>query len=88
MDVSGITGMGEPLNGFAMGALPLGFGTELAIGEFVGDGFSNMTETDREHIIMQCKDARSKEEMQRILDSAVPGGNLSDVMDHNEGRTL
>ncbi len=88
MDVSGITGMGEPLNGFAMGVLPLGFGTELALNESVMHEFRNMTETEREHIIMRCKDARSKEEMQKIVDSMVPEGNLSDVTDHNEGRTL
>ena len=41
-----------------------------------------LTETHREHIIMRCKDARSMEEVRRILREEVPDGGMSDVYEH------
>ena len=49
--------------------LPLGFTMALAMNEPAMQAYSKMTETEKEHIILRCKDARSKEEMRRIVDS-------------------
>lgn len=70
MDSNGTSMGGYPFNG-----LPLGFGMALAMNEAAMRGYAGLSETEREHIIMRCKDARSKEEMQKIVDSLVPEGN-------------
>uniref|UniRef100_UPI0040564562 hypothetical protein n=1 Tax=Acetatifactor sp. TaxID=1872090 RepID=UPI0040564562 len=80
MDTNGMSMGGYPLTG-----LPLGFGMALAMNEPAMRGYAGLTETEREHIIMKCKDARSKEEMQRIVDSLVPDGNVSSLYEHGEG---
>lgn len=77
MDVNGLGAQGSPMAG-----LPLGFGMALAMNEPAMRGYAGLTETEREHIIMQCKDARSKEEMQQIVDSLVPGQNMSSLYEH------
>lgn len=61
--------------------LPLGFGFALARNEVAMQRYAELTETEKEHIIMKCKDAKSKAEMQKIVDSLVPDGNLSSVFE-------
>lgn len=84
MDGNGITGVGTGAGGFAFTELPLGFGMALAMNERAMRGYAGMTETEREHIIMKCKDARTKEEMQKIVDSLVPDGDITNVTEHHD----
>ncbi len=74
MDGKGLSGGAFPLT-----ELPLGFGMALAMNEGAMRGYANLTETEREHLIMRCKDARSKEEMQKIVDSLVPGESITSI---------
>lgn len=72
---------GSPLNGsgdsgFPFTELPLGFGMALAMNENAMQGYARLTEDEKEHIIMKCKDATSKEEMRKIVDSLVPDGDV------------
>lgn len=80
MDTSGTSIGGVPLSG-----IPMGFGMALAMNEPAMRSYAGLTETEREHIIMKCKDARSKEEMQKIVDSLIPDGNVNNLYEHGEG---
>ncbi len=77
MDTNGMSLGGAPLTG-----IPLGFGMALAMNEPAMRTYAGMTETEREHIIMRCKDASSKEEMRQIVDSLVPEGNVNNLFEH------
>ena len=83
MDLNRMTPGGAPTSGIPMG-LPLGFGMGLAMNESAMKGYAELTETEREHIINRCKDARSKDEMQKIIDSLVPDGNVNNLYEHND----
>lgn len=52
--------------------IPLGLGVPLAMNDSVREGGSNLTEAEKEHIILKCKDARTKGEMDKIVDSLAP----------------
>ena len=74
MDTNGL-----PTEGYPLTELPLGFGMALAMNEGAMYGYARLTETDKEHLIMRCKDARSKEEMQKIVDSLATGESISSI---------
>ncbi len=59
--------------------LPMGFAFALARNEVAMQRYTQMTESEKEQVILKCKDARSKAEMQKLVDSLVPGGGLSSV---------
>ncbi|MBQ6695168.1 MAG: hypothetical protein IJN16_00515 [Lachnospiraceae bacterium] len=59
--------------------LPMGFAFALARNEAAMQRYTQMTESEKEQIILKCKDARSKAEMQKLVDSLVPDGGLSSV---------
>ncbi len=61
--------------------LPLGFGFALARNTVAMQRYGELTESEKEQIILRCKDAKSKAEMQRIVDSLVPDGNLSSAFE-------
>lgn len=61
--------------------LPLGFGFALARNEAAMQNYSALSESEKEQIILRCKDAKSKTEMQRIVDSLVPDGNASSLFE-------
>ncbi|HKM23070.1 MAG TPA: hypothetical protein VJZ01_13640 [Lachnospiraceae bacterium] len=50
-------------------AMPLGLSMAVTMNEQAKAGFESLSETEKEHIILKCKDAKSKEEMDRIIDS-------------------
>ena len=71
-------------NGMAVGTLgitdiPLGFGFALATNEEAMRNYANLTETEREHLIMRCKDAKSKDEMQKIVNSLVDDADVGAI---------
>lgn len=74
MDTNGL-----PVEGYPLTELPLGFGMALAMNEGAMRGYASLSETEREHLILRCKDARSKEEMQRIVDSLAPGESAEGI---------
>lgn len=53
-------------------SLPLGLGVPLAMNDGVREGFNHLSETEKEHVILKCKDARTKGEMDKIIDSLSP----------------
>lgn len=77
MDIGGTNGE----NGFPFTALPLGFGMALAMNEPAMRGYAGLTETEKEHLILRCKDARSKKEMEKIVNSLAPGGDFRSIVD-------
>lgn len=80
MDVNGMSTGGFPFTG-----LPVGLGMALAMNEPAMKSYAGLSETEREHLIMRCKDASSKEEMRKIVDSLVPEGNVNNLFEHGEG---
>ena len=58
-------------------AFPL---NELAMNEQAMQGYAALTETEKEHLILRCRDAGSKEEMERIVASLVPGESAESVI--------
>lgn len=49
--------------------LPLGLGMGLIMNRHARDSFEGLSETEKEHIIFKCKDAKSKKEMDKIINS-------------------
>lgn len=43
--------------------MPLGLAMALAMNERAKTGFEGLSETEKEHVILKCKDAKTKEEM-------------------------
>ncbi len=63
--------------GYPFAQLPLGFGMALTMNERAMDGYAQLTESQKEQLIMRCRDARSKSEMERIVNELVPEGNIN-----------
>lgn len=40
-------------------------------------GYDSLSETEKEHLILRCKDAKSKEERDKIIDSVSSGGDIA-----------
>lgn len=59
--------------------MPLGLAMALAMNERAKTGFEGLSETEKEHVILKCKDAKTKEEMDRIISSISPTENISDL---------
>lgn len=70
MDKIGIGGI-PPFDG-----VPLGFGMALAMNERALSGYAKMTEAEKEELINRSKDAKSKEEMERIVNSITDRENI------------
>ena len=65
------TDISETAGGVGLRELPMGFGMALAMKEPAMKSYAGLTESEKEHLILSCKDAKTKEEMQRIVDSLV-----------------
>ncbi len=61
------------------GNLPLGLSMAVAMNEQVKAVYDSLSETEKEHLIMRCKDAKSKEEMDRIIASLDPAENVGSL---------
>lgn len=81
MDIGSTMNNGQSNEGSPLAALPLGFGMALAMNEKAMQAYSGLSESQKEHIIMKCKDARSKAEMRKIVDSLVPDGNANSLFE-------
>lgn len=70
-DLSGLNYYGGTIPGNVMPMSSMPFGYNLAINNQSENG-QNLTETQKEHLILKCKDAQSKEEVDKILGSLAP----------------
>lgn len=68
--------------------LPLGFGMELAANEPALRGYAGLTEAQKEEIIMRCKDVKTKEQMQEIVDSLAPHTDIQEVYEEEKEHFL
>lgn len=78
MDMNGTNGMASGTYGLT--DIPLGFGFALAMNEPAMGAYAALSETEKEQLIMKCRDAKSKEEMQRIVDSLVTDRDATGIM--------
>ena len=60
---------GSPADGFPFTELPLGFGMALAMNEKALNSYAKLTEAEKEEVIKQSRGARSKAEMEHIVNS-------------------
>lgn len=72
--MTGMTGSGTPL---PLTGMPFGISAAMSDNEAAMNGFANLTETEKEHLILRCKDARSKEEVQKIVNSLAPDAGVA-----------
>lgn len=78
-----------PLGAIPLGVTPFGLGMNLMVNEGAMQGYSKLTETEKEHLIMRCRDARSKDEMQKIVDDLAPGTDVRAIMqEERDGRIV
>lgn len=80
MDFNGISGDGIS----SSEGIPVGFGINLMTNEAAMQGYAKLTEAEKEHLIMSCRDARSRNEMQRIVDNLVPGTDVQAIMNEEK----
>ncbi len=59
--------------------LPLGLSMALMMDDQTKSGYDSLSETEKEHLILKCKDAKSKEEMDRIMASISPEERVEDL---------
>ncbi|MBQ2804232.1 MAG: hypothetical protein IJF07_10085 [Lachnospiraceae bacterium] len=79
---------GLPIEGFPLTGLPTGFGMALAMNEAAMQGYAKLTESEKEQLMMRCRDARSKEEMQRIVNSLAPDVSADVVLSEAQDKLL
>ncbi|MCX4305438.1 MAG: hypothetical protein OSJ69_06515 [Acetatifactor sp.] len=82
MDINGANG----ITGAGMGQqeMPIGLGFALAANEPAMKGYAALTEAEKEQLLLRCKDAKSKDEMQRIVDSLVPDTDVRAIMEEEK----
>ena len=88
MDINGIGGSGVLNDGTMFSDLPVGFGMALAMDEAAMSGYAGLTEAEKEKIILRCKDARTKGQMQEIVDSLAPGTDIQEVIEEEKEQFL
>ena len=62
-----------------MTGLPLGLSMALMGNDQIRSGYDSLSETEKEHLILKCKDAKNKEEMDRIMASISPDERVEDL---------
>ena len=79
---SGITGSGYSAGLFS--DLPVGFGMSLIMNDAAMQGYAALSEAQKEAVIMRCKDARTKTQMQEIVDSLAPGTDVQEILEEEK----
>ena len=59
--------------------LPQGLGMALMMNERAKEGYERLSETEKEHIILKCKDAKTKAEMDKIVNSLSSSEGITDL---------
>ncbi|MDE6673888.1 MAG: hypothetical protein K2K19_03620 [Acetatifactor sp.] len=63
--------------GYPLSQVPLGLSLDMMENEAARDRQADMTESEKERLLMRCLDARSDKEMRRIVRDEVPEGRIS-----------
>mgnify|MGYP001087318132 FL=1 len=80
MDMYGLAG-GVTGTGYGLTDIPLGYEMAAMAGHDPNlVGYAGLSETDKEHMILRCKDAQNREEMERIVDTVAPGMNVQALL--------
>ncbi len=58
---------------------PFGLGIAMMINSNSRNDYDRLSETEKEHIILKCKDARSKDEVDRIVNTFA-GNDAGDLI--------
>lgn len=80
MNGSGFAKTGMGLRDF----MSAGYGVNPATNETAMDGYGRLTEAEKEQLLMQCRDARTEDEMKRVVDSMVPGTDVQAVVEEEK----
>lgn len=64
---------------YQTGNLPVGLPMSVVMNEQTRAGFERLSEAEKEHLILKCKDAKSEEEVDQILSSLNPTEDLGDL---------
>ena len=71
-------------NGIPFLDLPLGFGMSRSLNETALQGYAGLTEAQKEDVILHCKDAKTKDQMQKVVDSLAPGTDIQEVYEEEK----
>lgn len=77
MDLNGMAFGAAAEAGYPLSMVPLGLDLDMTENVAVQGGRANMTESEKEQLLMRCLDARSDKEMRRIVAEEVPEGRVS-----------
>ena len=59
--------------------LPLGLSMAILANDQTKSRYEGLSETEKEHLILKCKDAKNKAEMDRIVASISPAERVEDL---------
>lgn len=85
MDFNGMAYGAAAEAGYPLSMVPLGLDLDMMENEAALGGGSNMTESEKEQLLMRCLDARSDKEMRRIVANEVPEGRVSSLFEGPAG---
>lgn len=77
MDFNGIAYGVSAEAGYPLSEVPLGLNLDMMENEAARDRQADLTESEKEQLLMRCLDARSDREMRRIVKEEVPEGRIS-----------
>lgn len=89
MDLNGIGGIGAGgYNAGMFSDLPVGFGMSLIMNDAAMQGYAGLSEAQKEAVILRCKDAKTKAQMQEIVDSLAPGTDVQEILEEEKDSFL
>lgn len=65
------------------GVMPVGYDYDAAPGlrEMAMNGYGGLTESQKESIIMHCKDVKTRKQMQDVVSAIAPGMDIQEVFE-------
>lgn len=85
MDFNGTAYGAAAEAGYPLSMVPLGLDLNMMENEAAHDMSSGMTESEKEQLLMRCRDAKSDREMRRIVEEEVPEGRISALFEGPAG---
>ena len=77
MDFNGTAFGAAAEAGYPLSMVPLGLDLDMMENEAVRDRYTSMTESEKEQLLMRCRDAKSDRAIRRIVEEEVPEGRIS-----------
>jgi len=74
----------DGMGGVPFDGVPLGFGMGLAMNEKALEGYAKMSEAEKEEILNRSRDAKSKAEMEKIVNSIREDDEVRNVLEHGD----